>query len=188
MEDTFLAGKIFGTAWKVGKIKVNYYLIFKWFYLTNVSIFKVTELSNSNSFIESFSSSKLKGNWYSRNCSRERWTGDIYFLWEWSKGLSVSRALWRWGGFLRRLQVSTVGLTECSKFLGLQAFGSLKALSEWDVYQNLAKFQIFLSRNCSNFSRFPVFFRQIHENLSPRNFSYSLLSPKKFTIFFPLKS
>ena len=50
------------------------------------------------------------------------------------KGLCVSRVLWRWGGFLRGPQVSTVGLTECSKFLGVQAFGSLKDLNEWDVY------------------------------------------------------
>ena len=45
----------------------------------------------------------------------------------------------------------------------------------------------FLSRNCSNLSRFPVYFWQIHENLSPGNFSYSLLSAKKFTIFFPIE-
>ena len=41
-------------------------------------------------------------------------------------GVSVWRAPWCGGGFLRGPQVSAIGLTACSKFLGLLTFGSFK--------------------------------------------------------------
>ena len=40
--------------------------------------------------------------------------------------VSLWRALWRAGGFLWRPQMSAVSSNVCSKFLGLQAFGSFK--------------------------------------------------------------
>ena len=41
-------------------------------------------------------------------------------------GASLWRTLWRGGWFLRGPQVPAVGLTVCSKFLGLQTFGTFK--------------------------------------------------------------
>ena len=96
--------------------------------------------------------------------------------------------------------MSTAGLTVCSYFLSFSDFSrpsGLKALRFDTRYQvpfhlwsmecalKLPKFQVILSRNCSNLSRFPGFFGQIHENLSSRNFSYSLLSAKKFATILP---
>ena len=49
-------------------------------------------------------------------------------------GVSVWWALLRGGCFLWGPQVSTVSLTVWPKSPDLQTFGSLKALSEWDVY------------------------------------------------------
>ena len=82
-----------------------------------------------DSFIVSISSSKSHwGDWFSRSCPRERWIGEIYFC-ENRLAVSVLRAPWRGRWFLRGPQVSTVGLTVCSKFLGLQTFGSFKGFN-----------------------------------------------------------
>ena len=89
------------------------------------------------------------------------------------------------GSFLRGPKVSTAGLTVCSYFLSFSDFSrpsNLRTLRFVTRYQvpfhlwwmecvlKLPKFQVILSRNCSNLSRFPGFLEQILENLSSRNF------------------
>ena len=54
-------------------------------------------------------------------------------------GVSVWWTLWRGGCFLRGPQVSAVGLTVCSKFLGLKMFGSFKGFKWMGRVLKLAK-------------------------------------------------
>ena len=67
---------------------------------------------------------------------------------EWAKftscendlGVSVWWTLWRGWCFLRRPQVSAVGMIVCSKFLGLQTFGSFKGFKWMGRVQNFKLF------------------------------------------------
>ena len=93
----------------------------------------------SDSIKVSFSSSKLLyGNWFLWILPRESRICKIYFLWEWPRGLSVVDSLAWW-----MLSSGASGVHcrfGCTKFLGVQTFGSFKGFKWMGCVQNFKLF------------------------------------------------
>ena len=95
----------------------------------------------SDSFIVSFSSSKSYwGNWFSRNCPRERWIGKIYFLWEWPGGFCVADTLaWlmlssRAAGVRRKYNCISRSFETFGSFKGFKWMGRVLKLGKISSY------------------------------------------------------